>query len=81
MPLSDIFNICLISVAPGACPDVCEREDHSGDLGGNGLSHGEPSHSQRSQTREHPRGQELPHQSMTFISKFTTQHTLLKAKH
>lgn len=75
VPLSDIFNICLIS---GACPDVCERKDHSGDLGGYGLSHGEPSHSQRSQTREHPGGQEFPHQSMNFISVFTMQHTFKK---
>lgn len=70
-----LFNIFLIFVVPGACSNICERKDHSGDLGGNGLSHGEPSHSQRSQTREHPGGQEFPHKSMKFISKFTTQHT------
>lgn len=57
---------------PGACSNVCERKDHSGDLGGNGLSHGEPSHSQRSQTREHPGGPGLPYKSMKLLSEFTT---------
>jgi len=66
---SGALNNFLISFVPGDGSNICERKDHSGNLGGNGLSHGEPSYSQRSKTGEHPGGQAFPYKSMKLSPK------------